>query len=92
MQTFLLALTLMLIVVAIMAIGVLLGRKPIAGSCGGIPAALGEQEEDYTCPICGDDPTQCEEQTGSVSDNKISLFYAADVHTEANRESNKKDD
>ena len=43
-----------------MAVGVLMGRKPIAGSCGGVGAALGE--ENYTCDICGDDPNKCEEQ------------------------------
>ena len=37
-----------------------MGRKPISGSCGGVGAALGE--ENYTCDICGDDPNKCEEQ------------------------------
>ena len=47
--------------VTIMAIGVLVGRKPISGSCGGVGAALGE--DDYTCEICGDDPARCDEFT-----------------------------
>jgi len=47
--------------IAIMAIGVLMGRKPISGSCGGVGAALGE--DDYTCEICGDDPAKCDEYT-----------------------------
>ena len=47
------------ILIAIMAIGVLMGKKPIAGSCGGVAAALGE--DDYTCEICGDDPKKCDE-------------------------------
>ena len=45
-----------------MAVGVLMGRKPIAGSCGGVGAALGE--DNYTCDICGDDPNKCDEQSG----------------------------
>ena len=45
--------------ISIMAIGVLLGKKPISGSCGGVAAALGE--ENYTCEICGDDPNKCDE-------------------------------
>ena len=48
----------MLIVVLIMSIGVLSGKKPIAGSCGGVAEAL--NEANYTCPICGDDPNNCE--------------------------------
>jgi len=52
--------------VAIMAIGVLVGRKPISGSCGGVAAALGE--DDYTCEICGDDPAKCDEFTEQQND------------------------
>lgn len=47
------------VLIAIMAIGVMLGKKPISGSCGGVAAALGEN--DYTCEICGDDPNKCDE-------------------------------
>ena len=42
-----------------MSIGVIMGRKPISGSCGGIGAALGEKN--YNCDICGGDPNKCEE-------------------------------
>ena len=42
-----------------MAVGVLLGRKPISGSCGGVGAALGEK--DYSCEICGGDIKKCED-------------------------------
>lgn len=38
MSTFILALLVVGIVVAAMAIGVIFGRKPIAGSCGGLGA------------------------------------------------------
>jgi len=43
--------------VAIMAIGVIMGRRPITGSCGGIGRVNGEDGE---CAICGDDPAKCE--------------------------------
>lgn len=46
----------MLIIVAGMAIGVIMGRKPIAGSCGGMKA-LGLDTE---CEVCGGDPKACE--------------------------------
>jgi hypothetical protein len=60
--------------ISIMAIGVLMGKKPIAGSCGGVAAALGEK--DYTCEICGDDPNKCDE----TSKTSTSLFTnAADL-------------
>ena len=43
-------------IVAAMAIGVLMGRKPIQGSCGGM-SALGL---DTGCDICGGDPALCD--------------------------------
>ncbi|MDR3212525.1 MAG: (Na+)-NQR maturation NqrM [Azoarcus sp.] len=50
MSTFLVTLVVILVVVAIMAIGVIFGRRPIAGSCGGL-ALLGlECECDNPCP------------------------------------------
>lgn len=46
----------MLVIVAAMAIGVIMGRKPIAGSCGGMKA-LGL---DTTCEVCGGNPEACD--------------------------------
>ena len=43
--------------VAIMAIGVMMGRRPISGSCGGIGRVNGEDSE---CAICGGDPLNFE--------------------------------
>ncbi len=54
-----------LLVVAGMAIGVMMGRKPIAGSCGGI-ASLGIEKE---CSICGGDMTKCEEANKTDGDS-----------------------
>ncbi|MFN3841686.1 MAG: (Na+)-NQR maturation NqrM [Rehaibacterium terrae] len=39
-----------------MAIGVMFGREPVKGSCGGL-GALGVQGE---CGICGGKPERCE--------------------------------
>ena len=58
MAMFMVALCVMLLVVAGMAVGVIFGRKPLSGSCGGVGQALGEK--DYTCELCGGDEAKCE--------------------------------
>lgn len=55
MLVWLLVFVIMLLVVAGMAIGVMAGRKPIAGSCGGI-ASLGIEK---SCSLCGNDFDKC---------------------------------
>jgi hypothetical protein len=66
-------------VIAGMAIGVIMGGRPITGSCGGIGAALGQKN--YTCDICGDDPNKCDEQNMKKDENtakdSTSLSYDA---------------
>lgn len=57
----LLAVIIFALLIGLMAIGVLMGRKPISGSCGGVGAALGEQN--YNCEICGGDTSKCDEIT-----------------------------
>ncbi|WP_409526073.1 (Na+)-NQR maturation NqrM [Nitrincola sp. MINF-07-Sa-05] len=54
---FLTFLVLTFLVVA-MSVGVLMGRKPIAGSCGGM-SALGM---DTACDICHGDKDVCDEE------------------------------
>ena len=51
-MTWLIAFILMLLIVAGMAIGVMLGRRPIGGSCGGLAGAVGI---DHSC-TCGKSP------------------------------------
>ena len=51
----LIAFIVMLLVVAGMAIGVMAGRKPIGGSCGGLANAVGI---DHAC-TCGKAPGSC---------------------------------
>lgn len=72
METVLLTFAVLVIFVVIMSVGVLMGRKPIKGSCGGVGAALGETE--YICPMCGDDPNKCDEikSTGQTDEKGIS--------------------
>lgn len=62
MLTIVLAFVVMLLLVAAMAVGVLMGRKPISGSCGGM-SALGME---VACDICGGDKGKCDEENDNV--------------------------
>ena len=55
-MTFILAFLVFIAIIAAMAIGVIFGRSPIKGSCGGLGAVGIDQE----CEICGGDPQRCE--------------------------------
>lgn len=68
-MVFVLALAIMLLVAAGIGIGVIFGRKPLQGSCGGVGRALAEP--DYVCDLCGGDEAKCEEQKAlrQVADN-----------------------
>ncbi|MEP3856337.1 MAG: (Na+)-NQR maturation NqrM [Porticoccus sp.] len=59
MLLFVLVFVVLMLIIAAMAVGVMMGRKPLKGSCGGVGAALGEKN--YSCDICGDDPNKCDE-------------------------------
>ncbi len=62
---------LMLIILA-MSVGVIMGGKPIAGSCGGM-ASLGM---DTACDICGGDKTICDDE--DEKNRRISELAQAD--------------
>ena len=69
-----LAFTVLALIMAGMAIGVIMGKKPLKGSCGGVGAALGET--DYTCDLCGDDPNKCDEiNQGDTKSTSNDLAY-----------------
>ena len=76
MTTFIFTLLIFAVVLAIMAVGVIMGREPIKGSCGGM-GALGI---DQACDICGGDPRRCDEETrdGEMGKTSPGLFYPAD--------------
>ncbi len=67
MQIFLLSAVVLGVIMLIMSVGVIMGRKPITGSCGGM-SALGM---DTACDICGGDQTICE------TESQKSLAYDA---------------
>lgn len=67
MTTFILTLAIMGFLIIAMSVGVLMGRKPISGSCGGM-SALGMETE---CDICGGNPQICEtEQQKAIKAEK----------------------
>ena len=72
-MTFLVVFLTMLLVVCMMAVGVMMGRKPIAGSCGGI-ANLGIEKE---CSICGGSREKCEEINSDPQGKTAALAYDA---------------
>lgn len=76
MTLFLISMLVIGLVIAAMAIGVLAGRAPIKGSCGGM-GALGI---DTGCVICGGDPKRCDEETrdGEVGRSNPQLYYPAE--------------
>jgi hypothetical protein len=63
MGTFLLVLMIVVFLVAAMSVGVMMGRKPISGSCGG----LGAMGISKSCDICGGSPQKCEEENDRMS-------------------------
>ncbi|MBE9539205.1 MAG: (Na+)-NQR maturation NqrM [Proteobacteria bacterium] len=75
MSLFLISFVLIGLVMAGMAIGVMAGRGPLKGSCGGM-GALGI---DTACDICGGNPQRCEEETrGDDAEADAKMFYPAD--------------
>jgi hypothetical protein len=73
MGTFLLALLVVGLLVAAMSVGVIFGRKPITGTCGGLGAA----GITGPCEICGGDTSKCEENEGAPETDANQLAYDA---------------
>src|SRR5690625_3387547 len=67
MAMMIVTLVVMLSVVAAMSVGVMFGRKPLAGSCGGVGRAL--NEKDYVCDFCGNDENKCKDLNAGRDDN-----------------------
>lgn len=74
LSTFLVVFIFMLAFILVMAVGVLFGRKPISGSCGGM-ASIGMESE---CDVCGGDKTKCDKDEDFKGASKASdLAYDA---------------
>ncbi|UZD64470.1 MULTISPECIES: (Na+)-NQR maturation NqrM [Marinobacter] len=74
MGTFLLALLIVGLLVAAMSVGVIFGRKPITGTCGGLGAA----GITGPCEICGGDTSKCENSEEDPASNNLA-YDAADA-------------
>jgi hypothetical protein len=81
-MTLLFAFLFMLLTVAAMAVGVMFGRQPIAGSCGGLKT-LGIDGE---CEICGGNPARCDSTNGVASFKDASVARRLGVDAAANPE------
>jgi hypothetical protein len=78
MGTFLLVFFIVIVLMTGMCIGIIFGRKPISGTCGGI-GALGMGT---ACDICGGNTQKCEEasqQRAGSGPNAQGLAYDADT-------------
>lgn len=73
MIEFLLTFVILLTMVAAMAVGVMRGRAPISGSCGG----LNNLGVGGACEICGGRPELCEQQEGESDGRNSNSFYNA---------------
>ena len=75
MTIFLITFFFMAFVISAMAIGVILGRSPIKGSCGG----MGAVGIDTACEICGGNTKKCEDSRDETRQGNAldSLVYDA---------------
>ncbi len=73
MSTLIITFIVFLLIIGAMAIGVIMGRKPIAGSCGGM-GALGMVSD---CEICGGDTTKCDSDSPEQDEKEASFYNAA---------------
>lgn len=72
MSVYIFAFIIMVLVIAGMAIGVIMGREPLKGSCGGIQK-LGLKGK---CEICGGDMEICESEKQKNLDKKLAARKA----------------
>lgn len=79
-ETFLLTFVVVGLLLVGMAIGVMMGRGPIKGTCGGM-SALGM---DTACDICGGDMAKCDEENSRVVEQVSGKDLAYDATKSAN--------
>jgi len=57
------------VILAAMAVGVIAGRAPISGSCGGV----GRLGIDQKCELCGGDPQRCDSEAAKVTEGQSAV-------------------
>lgn len=62
MLMFLVTLGVLIVAIVLMAVGVLFGREPLKGTCGGLNR-FGEKD----CPVCGGDLNKCESRPAAAT-------------------------
>jgi hypothetical protein len=73
MTTLLIVFIVMVLFVVFMSAGILLGGKPISGSCGGM-SAVGMKG---ACDVCGGDLQKCDSIKDPIRQEAEDLFYDA---------------
>ena len=46
-----------------MAVGVMMGKEPLKGTCGGLNRIMGDRD----CPVCGGDTQKCDSTENTPS-------------------------
>lgn len=73
MTTLLIVFTVMVLFVVFMSVGLLMGGKPISGSCGGM-SAVGMKG---ACDVCGGDMQKCDSIKDPIRQEAEDIFYDA---------------
>jgi hypothetical protein len=66
MSIFLVSLVAIILMMLLMGIGVLMGKEPLKGTCGGLNRFTGDD-----CPVCGGDTQKCETSKKENAPNSL---------------------
>ena len=84
MAEILITFVILLTIVGAMSVGVLMGRKPISGSCGGL-ANVGVGGP---CEICGGDMSKCDAESDMTTTPAAKIGADAPLFVEASTSQN----
>ena len=74
MMLFLISFAVIMLMIALMAVGVWLGKRaPLKGTCGGLNRFTGDKE----CPVCGGDAAKCD--TATTPETAVRPVADADI-------------
>ena len=85
MAEILITFVVLLSIVGAMSVGVLMGRKPISGSCGGLAnAGVGGP-----CEICGGDMSKCDAESDTTTTPVAKIEADTPLFVEASNSQNR---